>query len=81
MPAAPLAERRDEAEKELRNTLQMDGVNAGVAYNLAVLIGNKNPREALALCRKAPERSPEDPKYSNAVAYYQARQTQAASRR
>jgi len=69
----------DEAKKELRKTLELDGGNAQAAYNLAVLVGNKNPSEALALCRKAAGLVPDNPKYTNAVAYYQARQTQAAS--
>ena len=72
---------RDEAEKELRRTLELDASNAAAAYNLAVLVGNENPREALALCQKAAALSPENPKYRNAVAYYEARRSQAASRR
>ena len=73
--------RSNEAEKELRKTLELDGGNAQAAYNLAILVGNVNPCEALALCRKAARLSPENPKYRNAVAYYQARRIQAASGR
>jgi tetratricopeptide (TPR) repeat protein len=73
--------RRAEAQKELRQTLQLDGTSAAAAYNLAVLIGNENPAEALALCRKAAGLSPENPQYRNAVAYYQARRSQATTGR
>jgi tetratricopeptide (TPR) repeat protein len=69
---------RAEAEAELRKTLELDGANAAAAYNLAVLIGNGNPAEALALCRRAAGLDPENPKYQDAVAYYRARQIQAA---
>lgn len=70
--------RPGEAEKELRKTLELDPASAAAAYNLAVLIGNENPREALTLCRKAANLSPDNPKYRDALAYYQARQTQSA---
>jgi tetratricopeptide (TPR) repeat protein len=67
--------RRAEAEAELRKALELDGTNASARYNLAVLIGAENPAEALALCRKAAELNPEDPKYRSAVDYFQARGT------
>ncbi len=70
--------RNDEAEKELRKTLSLDDKNAAAAYDLAVLVGKANPEEALALCRKAAELSPGNPKYQTAVTYYQAH---AADRR
>ncbi len=65
--------RREEAESELRKALELDTTNAPARYNLAVLIGGDNPAEALALCRKAAQLSPQDPKYQSAVAYFQAR--------
>jgi tetratricopeptide (TPR) repeat protein len=67
--------RRGEAEAELRKALELDATNAPVRYNLAVLIGAENPAEALALCRKAAELSPQDPKYQSAVDYFRARGT------
>ncbi len=63
--------RNAEAEKELRRTLELDGTNAAAAYDLAVLVGTKNPRDALALCQKAAKLNPENPKYGNAAQYYQ----------
>jgi Flp pilus assembly protein TadD len=71
----------EEAKKELRKTIELDAANAAAAYNLAVLIGNENPGEALALCQKAAGLSPENSKYRDAVAYYAAHRSQAASRR
>jgi tetratricopeptide (TPR) repeat protein len=67
--------RRAEAEAELRKVLELDGTNASARYNLAVLIGAENPAEALALCRKAAELNPQDPKYQSAVNYFKARGT------
>ncbi len=66
---------RDEAVNDLRKALQLDPSNAGAAYNLAVLLGNENPAEALALCKKAVALNPENPKYRDAVAYYQEHST------
>ena len=41
------------------------------AYDLAVLVGTKNPREALALCQKAAKLNPGNPKCRSAAQYYQ----------
>jgi Flp pilus assembly protein TadD len=59
-----------EAVNELRKSLELDGSNPAAAFNLAVLVGKKNPAEALALCRKASALDPENPKYRSAVEYY-----------
>jgi tetratricopeptide (TPR) repeat protein len=59
-----------EAQKELRKTLELDPANAAADYDLAVLVGKDNPKEALALCKKAAELNPENPKYGSAVDYY-----------
>ena len=69
----------DEAEKELRTAVQLDGSNASAAYDLAILVGNKNPAESLALCKKAAALDRENPKYRNAVAFYQAQVTAGAA--
>jgi tetratricopeptide (TPR) repeat protein len=58
------------AQQELRKTLDLDPSNAAAAYDLAVLVGKENPKEALALCQKAAELNPENPKYGRAVEYY-----------
>lgn len=63
----------DEATKELRIVLQLDASNAAAAYDLAVLVGNKSLAEALALCKKATALDRENPKYRNAVAFFQER--------
>ena len=65
----------DEAEKELHTAVQLDGSSAAAVYDLAVLVANKNPTEALALCKKAAALDRENPKYRDAVAFYQARVT------
>ena len=64
----------EDAEKELRKTLELDGSDAAAAYDLAVLVGKRDPREALALCEKAAALNPENPKYTKAVEYYLGRQ-------
>ena len=62
----------DQAEKELRTAVQLDPSSAAAAYDLAVIVANKNPAEALALCKKAAALDRNNPKYKNAVAFYQA---------
>lgn len=71
----------DEAIKELRKAVDLDSGNAAAAYNLAVLIGTNNPKEALALCRKALQLNPENPKYRSAVAYYASQRPGARNAR
>jgi len=65
----------DQAEEELRTALQLDPSSAAAAYDLAVLIANKNPVEALALCKKAEALDRNNAKYKSAVAFYQAKAT------
>ena len=44
---------------------------AAAAYNLGVILGEKNLDEAIAWCRKAHELRPADPKYAHTLAFYQ----------
>jgi len=67
----------DDAITELRKTLQLDKSNPAAAYNLAVLVAAKNPAEALALTKQAAVLEPANPKYSNAVAFYQQQLSQS----
>ncbi len=69
-----LAERgkTEGAEKELRRALQFDPRLAPAAYNLGMLIIRERPDEGLSYCRKAYELSPNNPKYSYTLAFYQA---------
>ena len=69
-----LAERGriEEAEKELRAALALDPKLAPAAYNLGLLIIKERPGEGLSYCRKAHELSPNNPKYSYTLAFYQA---------
>ncbi len=69
----------DQAEKELRTAVQLDPSSAAAAYDLAVLVANKNPAEALAFCKKAAALDRNNPKYKNAVAFYQAQATAGAA--
>ena len=64
--------RTEEAEKELRAALNLDPKLAPAAYNLGLLIIKERPDEGLSYCRKAHELSPNDPKYSYTLAFYQA---------
>jgi tetratricopeptide (TPR) repeat protein len=64
--------RTPEAEKELRAALDLDPRLAAASYNLGVLIIKERPEEGLSYCRKAHELSPNDPKYSYTLAFYQA---------
>jgi Flp pilus assembly protein TadD len=64
--------RNEEAEKELHSALDLDPRLAPAAYNLGVLIIKKRPDEGLSYCRKAYELSPNNPKYSYTLAFYQA---------
>ena len=60
-----------EAEQALRTALKTDPQMAAAAYNLGVMLGEKNLDEAIAWCRKAHELRPADPKYAHTLAFYQ----------
>jgi tetratricopeptide (TPR) repeat protein len=64
--------RREEAEKELREALNLNPRLAPAAYNLGMLIIKERPDEGLSYCKKAYEISPNDPKYSYTLAFFQA---------
>ena len=44
---------------------------AAAAFNLGVILGEKNLDEAIAWCQKAHELRPADPKYAHTLAFYQ----------
>jgi tetratricopeptide (TPR) repeat protein len=64
--------RSEDAEKELRAALELDPRLAPAAYNLGVLIIKERLAEGLSYCKKAYELSPNNPKYSYTLAFYQA---------
>ena len=67
-----LAERGDtaQAEKHLREAFLDSRTMPQAAYNLAVIIGTKDPAEAAKLCRRALKAVPGDRKYQQALTYY-----------
>jgi predicted Zn-dependent protease len=46
---------------------------AAAAFNLAVLVGEKRPSEAVRLARKAATLRPEEPRYAWTLAFFQTR--------
>jgi predicted Zn-dependent protease len=46
---------------------------APAAFNLAVMVGERKPAEAVPLARRAAELRPEDPRYAWTLGYYQSR--------
>ena len=52
--------------------LDLDPRFAPAAYNLGLLMIKERPDEGLSYCRKAYELSPNNPKYSYTLAFYQA---------
>jgi tetratricopeptide (TPR) repeat protein len=62
--------RAADAEALLRAALKADPGFAEAAYNLAVLISVDRLDETIALCRKAVELRPEEPKYRYTLAFY-----------
>ena len=60
-----------EAEQALRAALKADPQMAAAAFNLGVILGEKNLDEAIAWCQKAHELRPADPKYAHTLAFYQ----------
>ena len=61
-----------EAEKELHLALELDPKFAPAAYNLGLLVIKDRPDEGFSYCRKASQLSPNNPKYSYTLAFYQA---------
>jgi tetratricopeptide (TPR) repeat protein len=61
----------DDAEVMLERALKLDPQMAGAAYNLAVLVGKRDPGRAAELCEKVATSHPEEPKYAYSAAYYQ----------
>jgi cytochrome c-type biogenesis protein CcmH/NrfG len=57
----------------LRAALAADPTLAPAAFNLAVLVGQRSPAEAMELARRAISLRPEDPRYAWTFAYYQSR--------
>lgn len=62
--------RTEEAEQYLRSALKSDPTLAEAAYNLGVLVAGRNFEESIALCRKAAELRPQEPKYAYTLAFY-----------
>ena len=67
-----LAERRDiaGAEKHLRIALKDADSRARAAYNLAVLVAERDLNEAVSLCAIAAEAAPDDPRNAFTQAFY-----------
>ena len=63
-------QRPAEAEACLRTALKADPQFAQAAYNLAVLVAGRDLKEAIALCHKAADLQPEEPKYAYSLALY-----------
>ncbi len=70
-----MAERGDMivAEKHLRVAVADCNSMPQAAYNLAVIVGEKNPAEAVELCKKAMEAVPGNQKYQQALMYYMSK--------
>lgn len=77
-----LAETKDMtgAEKHLRLAVSNEGTRAQAAYNLAVMVAERDPAGAVELCRTAAKSEPRNPRYVYTLAYYlnQGQQTDAA---
>jgi len=63
--------RMTEAEQAFRRVLEADPHAAAAAYNLSVLLAEKQPAEALGFAKRAVELSPDDPKCGYTLAFYQ----------
>jgi tetratricopeptide (TPR) repeat protein len=61
------------AERALRIAMKDPVCAAQAAFNCAVLVGRRNSREAAELIRFALERDPANPRYQEALRYYEAR--------
>jgi tetratricopeptide (TPR) repeat protein len=67
-----LAEQKDlpGSEKHLELALKDEGVRAQSAYNLAILVSERDMTRATELCRMAAEADPETPRYAYTQAYF-----------
>jgi len=70
--------RADEAEICLRTALKSDPTLGEAAYNLAVLVADSKPEETIALCRKAAQLRPREPRYAYTLAFYLRRRGDTA---
>jgi len=72
------AERGDlvKAEDYLRVALENESTMPQAAYNLAVIVGEENPEQAVALCRRALQVEPGNGKYQQALMYYMGKNGQ-----
>jgi tetratricopeptide (TPR) repeat protein len=62
-----------EAETALRKALDEDSGNAAAAYNLAVILSRDRLEEAIAFARRAAQARPQEPKYAEALKFYEKR--------
>ncbi len=58
------------AEKHLRTALEEPNTMPQSAYNLAVIVGAKDPEEAVRLCRRALAAVPGNQRYQQTLQYY-----------
>jgi tetratricopeptide (TPR) repeat protein len=58
--------------------LKADPKSAVAAYNLGVILARERIEEAIALCRKAAELRPDEPKYAYTLAFYLRQSGRAA---
>jgi tetratricopeptide (TPR) repeat protein len=63
--------RLPEAEAALRKALKADPQMHQAAYNLGVLLGDKNLDQAVEWCEKAHQLRPNEAKYAHTLAFYE----------
>ena len=61
------------AERHLRIAMGDPACRAQAAYNCAVIVGQGNPNAAAELCREAVTSDPANPRYREALDYYQGK--------
>jgi cytochrome c-type biogenesis protein CcmH/NrfG len=57
----------------LREALRADPRLAPAAFNLAVLVGERDPAQGMSLARRAADLAPEEPRYAFTFAWFQVR--------
>jgi len=62
--------RLEEAEASMRKVMEINPGSAQAAYNLSVMVAQKDPKESLALSKKAMELAPDESKYAYTYAFY-----------